>query len=438
MPQADTTYFFRNGDEAPVGPVHLSTLKHRAALGEVDGATAVATSAEGPWTPALRLHDLELDWRIEDEAGHALPECHVLALRAKVDSGEVQPFWEAVHIPTGEDYQVVDALCSALLEQNRLLESRLRSMEAPSPAPTDDVNDDADPRELRLRRDEAVHEAEKWKRLYDDEIRRNRAREEELLERTEELRAWQRKAAERIKSLERRRGQLEELMKKAPSSAAGEEDRDLSRAYQELQLQLEHLIDSLHLRARELEEAREENRELRLQYAQTRSALEESLEANRELHADTLEQLSKLEQAHTDLIREYRELNHRVIQLRNARDTPAPSPSDAPEAPAPSAPPLQTRHVLSIRRPWTRSSTISTTPPLHSHPRIWFSASISCTDSFGGCSEGFPPNSRAFSAPPPLCFWRGNTMPPSANSSAPTPEWKAKPAPICWPTCCWC
>lgn len=342
MPDTDTLYFFRNGDEPPIGPVHLPTLKHRAALGEIDGATGIANAQNGPWTPADRLHDLELDWQVQDENGQPLPSCHVLALRAKVENEDVQPFWEIIHLPTGEDYQVVDALCSALLEQNRRLETRLLSLEDAAPDPLPESRDDADPRELRLHRDEAVREAEKWKRLYDDEIARNRDREVELLQQIEDLNAWQRKAAERIKALERRRGQLEELMKQAPSLTADKEDRDLSRAYQELQLQLEHLIDSLHLRARELDEAREENRELTLQYAQTRSEWEASLESQREIHADTLAQLSKLEQAHTDLIREYRELNHRFIERRHrsAESTAdRPRPPETPEAPSPAAPP---------------------------------------------------------------------------------------------------
>lgn len=340
MSDATPTYFLRDeGDDTPRGPVHLSTLQHRAALGEIDGDTPIAKSADGPWAPARQLRGLELDWQVQEEEGNKLPPCHVLALRGKVERGEVQPFWEVFHLPTGEDYQVVDALCSALLEQNRRLEDRLRNTAAPEPeADSNAIEDDANPRELRIRRDEAMHEAAKWKRLYDDEIGRNRDREEELLEQIEELRAWQRKAAERIKALERRRGQLEELMKKAPS-VAEDGDRELSRAYQELQLQLEHLIDSLHLRARELEEAREENRELSLQAAHTRNDLESSLESQREIHADTLEQLSKLEQAHTDLIREYRELNHRFIQYRNRAPEPAEETDTAPEASAPSSPP---------------------------------------------------------------------------------------------------
>jgi predicted nucleic acid-binding Zn-ribbon protein len=343
MSESTPTYYLRFSEsEEPAGPAHLSTLKHRAALGEIDGTTLIAKSAEGPWATADHLKALELDWKIEDKDGNAFPVCHVLALRGKVERGEVQPFWEIFHLPSGEDYQVVDALCSALLEQNRLLEARLQG-DLPGVLPTtEEGEDDADPRELRIRRDQAMREAAKWKRLYDDEISRNRDREEELLRQIEELRAWQRKAAERIKALERRRGQLEELMKKAPSITGGNEDRDLSRAYQELQLQLEHLIDSLHLRARELEVARDENRELSLRFSQTRADLEASLESQREIHADTLEQLSKLEQAHTDLIREYRGLNHRFVQLRNRKSTPpGDAATKASDAPAPAAPPTK-------------------------------------------------------------------------------------------------
>jgi hypothetical protein len=340
MSDPSSTYYFKN-DGLVQGPVHLETLRHRAAMGEVDGHTLISRSEDEPGVSADQLQELELEWQIKDEAGNTWPVCHILALRSKVESEEIQPFWDVIHLPTGEDYQVVDALCSALLAQNKVLEDKLRKAGLPQDQPLlPEAEDDADPRELRMRRDQAQRDATKWKRLYDDEISRNKAREQELLEQIEELRSWQRKASERIKSLERRRTQLEELMLKTPSQD-GNEDRDLDRAYRELQLQMEHLIDSVHLRANQLEDEREQNRELSLTLTKERHEHVSLLEEKESLQTETLEQLSKLEQAHTDLIRSYRDLNDRYIRMRNqtqsgtqpAEPTPAkPSPQPAPSS----------------------------------------------------------------------------------------------------------
>jgi len=226
-------------------------------------------------------------------------------------------------------YDVVDALCSALLAQNHILEEKL----AASPLAEPDPGSEA-PRDLRLRADAADRAAAKWKRLYDDEIARNEDRERELRRRIEDLRDGQRKTSERIKALERRRRQLEEAsLGVKPESLDGGDVPAL--AYRELQLQMEHLMDSLHLRTRQLERAREKLHELEDELARERSRAREQEEESDGLHQETLEQLTRLEQAHMDLTRSYRDLNDRAIRLNNQRtDADDPEP-EAPPAPGP-------------------------------------------------------------------------------------------------------
>jgi len=342
MSTASTTYYLQT-PEGIQGPVHLDTLRHRAAINELNGDSQIATSEEGPWIAAGKLTELELEWRVKDDEGQDRPLCHILALRSQVESGEVQPFWEIFHDPSGEDYQVVDALCSALLAQNRVLEAKIqRTPSEPAPPPVEEeTSTDESPRDLRVARDEAVHEAAKWKRLYEDEVERNRDREQSLLQQIEELRAWQRKGSSKIRALERREEQLEELLR-LPGEESSETggDRDLTTAYHELHLQLEHLMDSIHLRAGQLEEERERTRELTLQLNLERTAHQEELEEKNTLQSETLDQLSKLEQGHTDLIRAYRELHDRFLHLRNQKQLPETASDSSPEeTPAPAAVP---------------------------------------------------------------------------------------------------
>lgn len=345
MPDSSPTYFLKSTDGIQ-GPVHVETLRHRAMIGDLNGDTLIASSEEGPWIAASKLSELELDWRVQDEEGRDRPLTHILALRGQVESGDVQPFWDIIHEPSGEDYQVVDALCSALLAQNKVLESKVleNNLQSPTPSsesvPSEAPQDEQDLRSLHVARDEALHESAKLKRLYEDEVARNRDREQSLQQQVEELRTWQRKGSDKIRALERRGEQLEELLRVPgnESKDAGN-DRDLTTAYHELQLQLELLMDSLHLRSGQLEDERERNNELALQLNVERTTHQEELEEKKALQSETLDQLSKLEQGHTDLIRAYRELHDRFLQVRNQPAATAPSESDSEKPAAPSAVP---------------------------------------------------------------------------------------------------
>lgn len=114
-------------DTGPEGPYSLADLKKRACHGVLVGTSLLSESAEGPWEPASGMPELELEWVVVPENGTPFPPCHALALRDWVQSGEVQPYWTIQHLPTGESYDVVDTLCSALLTQNKVLEVQVQA-----------------------------------------------------------------------------------------------------------------------------------------------------------------------------------------------------------------------------------------------------------------------------------------------------------------------
>lgn len=303
------------------GPVDLPTLQHWAATGGITAWTEVGGSPEGPWTPAADLDALEMHWQVMDEEGEKFHPCHVLALRGEVEAGNIQPFWDVVHLPTGETYQVVDALCSALMEQNKILEQRLaRSAVPPPPSSGEDMPGDWST--LMRELDHQKRDSKKWKRLYEDELERNQIRERELQNQIEELRGWQRKASERIKALERRRTQLEELNTLPEAGEVQGGDRDLREAYQELRVQMDHLVQSLELRNQQLESTRETLRGLEDTLRTERVQRADERDIDRSQRAETEAQLTRLEQAHIDLTRSYRDLNERMIRLRNEMELP--------------------------------------------------------------------------------------------------------------------
>jgi len=318
------------------GPANLHTLQHWAARGNLSAEAKIGPAAEGPWTPARDLTELELDWQVIDDAGASYHPCHILALRGEVESGNIQPFWKVKHLPSGEEYTLVDALCSALLDQNRILEHQVAGLyakvrnletvgaEAAAAAKTGEMPNSPEDWSLLMReRDRSAKEAEKWKRFYDDEMARNQNRESELAVQLEDLRDQLRKSAERIKSLERRRGQLEELMVHPAGPVQEGGDRDLRQAYQEIRMQMELLLESLSLKDRELEvsAARLHQADEQLRTEQVRHQSEQRRE--QELQKAVRDQLTKVEQAHRDLIRSYRDLNERMIRLRNQLEAPS-------------------------------------------------------------------------------------------------------------------
>ncbi len=329
------------------GPLSLHVLQSWAATGALNGEADVSETPEGPWRSASSLPELELDWQVIDASGNTYYPCHILALRGEVEDGSVDPFWQVRNLATDETYQVVDALCSALLIQTRLLEEKLaalRSGESPI------VPGEETPA-IQLLREHDLFErdATKWKRLYDGEVERNQSREIELQQQIEELRGWQRKATERIKALERRRTQLEEIVLSPRKDAAAlSGDPDLKNAYGELKVQMDRLLESLDLRTRQCEEARAQSHDLDLRLRKERE--EVALQRERELASqeETLRHLSRLEQAHGDLTRSYRNLNDKMVRLRSQiaepergplhRQSPAPAAAPAADQPVPPSP----------------------------------------------------------------------------------------------------
>ncbi len=330
----DAKIWFVQTEEKVFGPAALHTLQHWAATGGVTASTGISRNEEGPWSPAGDMPELALEWQVMTPEGDAFDACHVLALREEVLNSQVEPFWEIVHLPTGETYQVVDALCSALLEQNQILEeqvaetlTRLHNLETIGPeSPSTEKaesSEDEDWGEVMRERDRLAREAEKWKRFYEDELERNQTREKELLAQNDELRAWQRKAAERIKSLERRRAQLEQAAMLPGARDVAGEDQDLRHAYQELRVQLDQLMESLELRNRQIESAKEQIEEAEAHLRRERESRKEEVAREKALQEDAAAHLNRLEQAHVDLTRSYRDLNERMIRLRNQMEAPS-------------------------------------------------------------------------------------------------------------------
>lgn len=349
-PASPTWYALIDGQH--YGPVALTTLQHWASTGSLHGGHQIAPTPDGPWQPAAELPPLQLDWQILHPDGDPYELCHILSLRNEMESGDVQPDWDVLHVPTGESYPAAHALCSALIAQNHILEKqlvenfvRIRDLETVGTAPAPEPEPDTPARdwgEHMKERDQFAREAAKWKQLYEESLATLEARETAWEAEREELKAWGRKSDERIRALERRRTQLEDMQNAVSTRTPDGSDPDLRQAYHELRLQLDHLMESLDLRNRQLENVNirlaQSEEELRLE----RERRTEERQREQTLREEALSQLNRMEEAHRDLTRSYRDLNDRMIRLRNqinAPPQPAPLTQSARPGPSPSSPP---------------------------------------------------------------------------------------------------
>lgn len=319
------------------GPVQLTTLQHWASKGSLHGGCDVGTSSEGPWQSAAGIPALQMEWQIIPPNGDEYELCHILSLRAEMENGDMGADWEVLHVPSGERFPAAQALCSALIAQNHILEkqlvqnfARIRELETPGhDQATTELAETSEPSqhwgEHMKERDQFARDAAKWKRLYEEAQETLQSRETAWESEKEDLKAWGRQSAERIRSLERRRNQLEEMQTLVGERAASGGDPDLRQAYQELRLQLDHLMESLDLRNRQLESIQIRLSETEEELALERSRRTEEREREKILREEAVAQLSRMEEAHRDLTRSYRDLNERMIRLRNQMEASGPA-----------------------------------------------------------------------------------------------------------------
>ncbi len=306
MSTSDSKWYLQS-EQGVEGPYQLHELQAMAAVSALHGDSQLGLSEEGPWGGAGQVSELELNWRLFDTEGQRLPACHILSLRAGVEAESLNPFQEIEFVQTGERYQLVDALCSALLIQNRVLEQRLAA-----PLPEDS------PEQRRLQQD-FQRESQHWQNRYEEALRIHEQRHEEWKSESGELKEELHLAGERIRALERRREQLEELLSLGENPENDSGDLDLQDAYAQLRVQQEHMLESLNLRMGQLEQSEARVEGLEEQLRKEQDAHFQELRSERDAAKAVQDQLKRLEQAHAELTRSYRDLNDRLIRMK--RDT---------------------------------------------------------------------------------------------------------------------
>ena len=342
-------YYYQDKDQI-FGPAELEMLYAWAQQGELSGQLPIAKDdPEGEYKPAAEWPELEMEWEVTSEKGVSGP-LHVEAVIALLENETFAPGDQARERATGETYEVVDLSCAVLMQQNEALREALEA----SPSQGDEPGEEAayadiphNKREWQdtlKQRDELAKEAAKWKKFYEDLGDRNERNVKQLNDQLDTLKADERIASDRIRNLAKQRRVLEErnleIQESALAGASTSNDDalellKLKRAYNDLSDKLENVLDQLTVRTEQLEKIYAQRDEIELTVRHKEEELQQTIREEREENQRIRRQHMDLENLHAELLRSFRELNDKMVQMRNNPDfksTPSPAQEIVPPA----------------------------------------------------------------------------------------------------------
>ena len=333
--------------EGEAGPYPFETLAAWAKDSQLLANHPVrADEAGADWVAAGDLPELGLFWRVHFPDGSVSLPVHADVIAQGLESGEFQPDNTVEDARTGEPYQLVDVVCAALMEQNRVLREAVAAAvpthEVPpvGAAPSSPTEWQNLARELDFYKKECA----KLRKFMEDEQTRSRQREEQLTGMTERFRANERDYAERLAMLNQTRERMEaEMRAMRETLRTGNTDSqvvslgELAMANQEMSRELAHLQEQMVDHERRLQAVSQEREDVERDARERVLKLEEQLVRERQEARKAHDQTLRIEHKHREMLAAYRELSDRLIHMRNEALRIAARPEDAPDAPGASA-----------------------------------------------------------------------------------------------------
>jgi uncharacterized phage infection (PIP) family protein YhgE len=190
-------------------------------------------------------------------------------------------------------------------------------------------------KETARRKDYFEREAQKWKRMYEQERRDAQRREDEMQERIEELRQSEISARTIRNQVEHKLMQIDKnyvLLKETVSANHSEHpDADrmatLMEAYNNLAENYDTVLSQLTGKSEELQSMQETRQQLEKEMKERLARMDRIVEREQQEADRARIRLAEIEHTHHQLLRSFRELNDRYIHLRErqARSTPEPA-----------------------------------------------------------------------------------------------------------------
>lgn len=316
-----SAWFLKKEDGHVYGPVEQNHLAAWAGDGRVSPGDEISEDRER-WQPAASLPELNMEWKVEIEDGTLYGPVHLASVKDLFDEGSTDLISRVVHEVTGEEYSVAQLLIA-------YLDDKLTKQQAAAQPPEDDTPEKDTPEK------DTPEPSPEPEPAPDHDL--------ELEKKNTELLS----ARARIGELEKQLKQAANKKRHArrdPSGAPRHGSREpeaLLNSYQDLKKQFDRLAAQLNEKTKAEENTQALFKELKA-YTEERLTKLESLNKRYEGRAENAEtQLQKLEETHRDLLRSYREINDRHIQLLQQIKKPQEDnddqadPEETDSAPAP-------------------------------------------------------------------------------------------------------
>jgi hypothetical protein len=312
-------WYLKKADGEEYGPIDTPTLQHWAADGRVTPEDLVSEDRED-WGPAPDIEDLEMHWTARLNNGTRYGPVHLMAVHFMIQEKAMGLDSPVTDVRTGEEHPAGSVLVNALTLQNRQLSEDLESLTA---------SKEADHSEL-----------ESFRKLFGDGI-------EAAAQTINELEALKSAKAgstapegpsnagatatdeavtaglkKRIHVLEKQIADLESKTPQPPS--AGEEhpaDILLQESFKELSKNYDLLMGHLEEKRDEIKTLLEIRKEYEKSASEQIARLESTLRKEREEHEALRRQLNEIQEAHLEFVRSYREMNDKLIRLRQSGTT---------------------------------------------------------------------------------------------------------------------
>jgi len=316
--------YVRKNDGSTYGPIEIDRLKRWVEDGRVAPDDELSEDQEH-WSPADEQSELGMDWLLDLASGKTAGPLHLMAVAESAGAGTL-PLDTPVRLKQGGEPQTLAQALVPLLVRRMAALDRERATLAQAlheakqeaerlkevkPSPTEPEAPDP----------EADEEREALKHQLQEERDRHEATQAEHEAREKEL-------AERVHELEE---QLANKVATETSSAPIADDESLMASYKELAANHDQLITELQTKTSDLSVAHERLAELE-QGEEERFKHAEAQAQREHAEADKARaRVDELEEKHYILVKSYRELHDRFINLR--QQVPA-APVDEPDAPA--------------------------------------------------------------------------------------------------------
>lgn len=334
-------YLLKN-DGNVYGPVTWTELQSWAADGRIAPEDSLSEDRRN-WKSAPSFADLRMEWLVELDDGSRYGPMHLMALRDMQQEGALTSATKLIHARTNEATTLGNALNTPI----SVAPTPEPPPAAAEPAPAEPAAGDGKPASLRAptrmewkeiarSKDHFEREAQKWKKMYEDERQRADKAEQAAEARVEELRRGElssRLTIEQhqrtIAQLEKKIALIEQSMASADPSGQPAQTLALIQSYQELSERYDNLVQQLTAKSAEIQGLLDSRNQTEQRAAEQVHHMEEVLKREREEADAARRRATELEQSHLDLVRAYRELNDRFIRFRNTTPAAATAGPDA-------------------------------------------------------------------------------------------------------------